>query len=123
MAMLPPILGTPGLPGRKTIPNSPGRGTEAEAAAASSAATVSAHMRAVANGVSGTVIDKGPLNRYVPYLLQSIRHGMQDMGTQSISDLHDQMYTGKLRFELRSSSAQKEGGVHDLHSFTQRLYA
>ena len=123
MAMLPPMLGTPGLPSRKTIPSSPGRGTEAEAAATSSAATMSAHMRAVANGVSGTVIDKGPLNRYVPYLLQSIRHGMQDMGTQSISDLHDQMYTGKLRFELRSSSAQKEGGVHDLHSFTQRLYA
>lgn len=29
----------------------------------------------IASGVSGTVVDKGPLNRYIPYLCQSIRHG------------------------------------------------
>jgi IMP dehydrogenase len=33
------------------------------------------------------------------------------------------LYNDELRFELRSTSAQKEGGVHDLHSFQQRLYA
>ena len=112
----PPVatISTPARPSRKShSPSRGGRGKDAESAASASLA----QTRLVASGVSGTVIDKGPLNRYIPYLLQSIRHGMQDMGTRSIEDLHDQMYAGKLRFELRSSSAQKEGGVHDLHSF------
>jgi IMP dehydrogenase len=30
---------------------------------------------------------------------------------------------GSLRFEMRTTSAQKEGKVHDLHSFTTKLYA
>jgi len=77
----------------------------------------------VASGVSGSVVDKGPLGRYLPYLCQSIRHGLQDMGTSSLGEMWRQLYSGELRFELRSSSAQIEGGVHDLHSFQQRLYA
>jgi IMP dehydrogenase len=115
----PSSIGSPTRSNRKNM--TPGRSEgESAAAMAMAAAAIQARM---ANGVSGTVIDKGPLNRYVPYLLQSIRHGLQDMGTHSVTNLHEQMYTGKLRFELRSTSAQKEGGVHDLHSFSQRLYA
>jgi IMP dehydrogenase len=75
------------------------------------------------SGVSGAVVDKGPLGRYFPYLAQSVRHGLQDMGIQSLERLRVCLYEGSLRFELRSSSAQREGGVHDLHSFQQRLYA
>ena len=48
---------------------------------------------------------------------------MQDMGTSSLTALHEELYDGTLRFELRSPSAQKEGGIHDLHSFSQRLFA
>jgi IMP dehydrogenase len=77
----------------------------------------------VASGVSGAVVDKGPLARYVPYLCQSIRHGLQDMGTRSLATLWEELYAGKLRFEIRSPSAQKEGGIHDLHSYQQRLFA
>lgn len=77
----------------------------------------------VPSGVSGTVVDKGPLSRYIPYLCQSIRHGMQDMGTVSLAKMHEELVSGQLRFELRSMSAQREGGVHDLHSFSQRLFA
>ncbi len=77
----------------------------------------------VASGVNGAVVDKGPLARYFPFLCQSIRHGFQDIGTKSIEQLKEDLNSGKLRFELRSTSAQKEGGIHDLHSFTQRLYA
>lgn len=75
------------------------------------------------SGVTGCVADKGPLGRYLPFLCQSIRHGLQDMGVISIEKMHEAMTNGQLRFELRSASAQKEGGVHDLHSFTQKLFA
>lgn len=75
------------------------------------------------SGVNGCVADKGPLGRYLPFLCQSIRHGLQDMGVDSIEKMHQAMIAGVLRFELRSASAQKEGGVHDLHSFTQKLFA
>mmetsp|Transcript_16096 Transcript_16096/g.16229 ORF Transcript_16096/g.16229 Transcript_16096/m.16229 type:complete len:515 (-) Transcript_16096:138-1682(-) len=75
-----------------------------------------------ASGVSGSVVDKGPLNRYFPYLLQSIRHGLQDLGAKSLDDMWDQLYSGQLRFEQRSPSAQREGGVHDLHSFENTLF-
>lgn len=79
--------------------------------------------RLLASGINGAVVDKGSLSRYFPFLCQSIRHGFQDMGARSMDDLRNKLENGALRFELRSSSAQKEGGVHDLHSFTQRLYA
>jgi IMP dehydrogenase len=77
----------------------------------------------VPSGVSGAVVDKGPLNRYIPYLCQSVRHGLQDMGTVSLELMWEQLYSGVLRFELRSPSAQREGGVHDLHSFSQMHFA
>eukprot|EP01041_Mallomonas_annulata_P006429 gene6429-12996_t len=76
-----------------------------------------------ASGVSGSVVDKGPINRYIPYLLQSIRHGLQDLGARSLDNMWDNLYTGDMRFELRSPSAQREGGVHDLHSFENTLFS
>jgi IMP dehydrogenase len=76
----------------------------------------------VAQGVSGAVADKGTLRRYIPYLSQGIRHGLQDAGILSVDEAQEMLYADKLRFEIRSPAAQKEGGVHGLHSFEKRLY-
>jgi len=76
----------------------------------------------VAQGVSGSVVDKGSLKRYVPYLCQGVRHGFQDAGCTSIEHAKERLYGDLLRFEIRSPAAQKEGGVHSLHSYSKRLY-
>ncbi|TMW68750.1 hypothetical protein Poli38472_006218 [Pythium oligandrum] len=77
----------------------------------------------IAFGVAGAVVDQGSVHQYVPYMQQSIRHGFQDLGVRSIPQLHEYLYGHQLRFERRSLCAQKEGGVHDLFSFTKQLYA
>merc|ERR1719375_2260188 len=56
----------------------------------------------VAQGVAGCVQDKGSLHQYVPYLVQGIKHGMQDLGAKSVEKLQDMLTQGQLRFELRS---------------------
>jgi len=71
----------------------------------------------VAQGVSGSVADKGTVRRYVPYLIQGIKHGLQDIGAQSVSKLHEMASSGALRVELRTAAAQAEGVVHSLHSY------
>jgi len=58
----------------------------------------------------------------MPYLVQGLKHGMQDIGAHSVDKLREMLYGGDLRFELRSAAAQREGGVHGLHSFERKLF-
>ena len=74
----------------------------------------------VAQGVSGSVVDKGSLTRYLPYLTTGMRHSLQDMGYKTLTEMWGALYEGNLRFELRTPAAQGEGGVHDLHSYQRK---
>ncbi|BDA44055.1 Inosine-5'-monophosphate dehydrogenase 2 [Coccomyxa sp. Obi] len=73
----------------------------------------------IAQGVAGTVRDKGSIRKTVPFLVQAVKQGFQDLGTRSIPAAHAALAAGATRVEARSSAAQAEGGIHDMHSFNK----
>ena len=76
----------------------------------------------VAQGVSGAVADKGSVKRFLPYLRMGVKHGFQDLGVRSIPELHQQMYDGDLRFQVRTPAAQLEGNVHSLYTYEKSTH-
>jgi len=76
----------------------------------------------IAQGVSGTVRDKGSVRAAVPFLAQAVRQGFQDLGTKSVADAHAALRSGKMRLEVRSGAAQAEGGVHDMNSYEKQRW-
>ena len=73
----------------------------------------------VPQGVSGTVVDKGSLVDYLPYLMKGLSQAFQDMGYRDVPSLHAALYDGRLRFERRTTAALAEGTVHRLYSYVE----
>lgn len=77
----------------------------------------------VAQGVAGSVLDRGSVTKFIPYLVTGVQHSLQDIGVRSLEDFHDSVNKGIVRFEVRSASAQTKGNVHGLHSYDKKLYS
>ncbi|OQO14216.1 Inosine-5'-monophosphate dehydrogenase [Cryoendolithus antarcticus] len=78
----------------------------------------------VAQGVSGSVLDRGSINKFLPYLSAGVQHSLQDIGCKSIAELQEGVKAGEVRFEYRTASAQLEGGVSGFAgSVEKKLYS
>jgi IMP dehydrogenase len=71
----------------------------------------------IAQGVSGTVKDKGSIRQTIPFMVQAAKQGFQDMGVKDLESAHAKLADGTIRVECRSNAAQAEGNVHDMYSF------
>jgi len=63
----------------------------------------------IAQGVSGSIVDKGSIHRYLPYIITGVRLGCQDIGAISLTKLRDMTYSGENRFTKRTQAAVVEG--------------
>ncbi|XP_042396682.1 inosine-5'-monophosphate dehydrogenase-like, partial [Zingiber officinale] len=76
----------------------------------------------VAQGVVGAVADKGSVLKFIPYTMQAVKQGFQDLGASSLQSAHDLLRSEVLRLEVRTGAAQVEGGIHGLVSYEKKFF-
>ncbi|KAG6394222.1 hypothetical protein SASPL_144803 [Salvia splendens] len=76
----------------------------------------------IAQGVVGAVADKGSVLKFIPYSMQAVKQGFQDLGASSLQSANDLLRSGVLRLEVRTGAAQVEGGIHGLVSYKKKSF-
>jgi IMP dehydrogenase len=104
-----------------------GQGKDGRAAKAANAGTARYFSEGdrllVAQGVSGSVADRGSVTKFIPYLHAGVQHSLQDIGVISIKEFKEEVTQGQVRFELRTVSAQAEGGITGMAHYEKKLYS
>jgi IMP dehydrogenase len=77
----------------------------------------------VAQGVTGSVLDKGSAVNLLSYMWKGLQQSAQDIGELSFDAVRAKVYNGQVLFNRRSATAIGEGGVHSLHSYDKKLFA
>lgn len=54
----------------------------------------------IAQGVVGAVADKGSVLKFIPYTMQAVKQGFQDLGASSLQSAHDLLRSEVLRLEV-----------------------
>ncbi|XP_048437156.1 inosine-5'-monophosphate dehydrogenase 1-like [Pyrus x bretschneideri] len=73
-------------------------------------------------GVVGAVADKGSVLKFIPYTMQAVKQGFQDLGASSLQSAHGLLKSSVLKLEVRTGAAQVEGGVHGLVSYEKKSF-
>ena len=60
--------------------------------------------------------------KFIPYTMQAVKQGFQDLGASSLQSAHDLLKSSVLRLEVRTGAAQVEGGVHGLVSYEKKSF-
>jgi IMP dehydrogenase len=68
----------------------------------------------VVQGEEGLVPAVGPLDDRLAEALAAVRGALKELGCASVRELHQEVREGRIRFEIRSEAAKREGAVHDL---------
>ncbi|MBU0530803.1 MAG: IMP dehydrogenase [Nanoarchaeota archaeon] len=68
----------------------------------------------VPEGVSGYVEDRGPVSKWIPYMMEGLRKAMEKAGASNIQELYQ-----KAEVLPHSMGAQQEGVPHNLVSYTK----
>ncbi|CAL5405022.1 unnamed protein product [Camellia sinensis] len=78
----------------------------------------------IAQRVVGAVADKGSVLKFLPYTMQAVKQGLQDLGAPSLQSAHELLRSSVLRLEwgVRTGAAQVEGGVHGLVSYEKKSF-
>jgi IMP dehydrogenase len=84
------------------------RGMDSFEEKASSAPKAGAQPLKIASGISSAVVDKGSVTSLMPWLLTSVRQGLQKAGTRDIQTLHGCLHNGETRLALRTTTAIKD---------------
>merc|ERR1719183_1525727 len=69
----------------------------------------------VVSGVPGgalraTVVDRGSVHALVPHLMEDLRNGVHKLGAHSIKQLHFDLRTGDLKFQVLTDAGASEHG-------------